>query len=227
MIHSRHIVGTVGYMGGLAAVLEKFCWAWGQMIQFNTEFLCRPGELVHYVKSTVSFHAFARNSIVEQMKGEWLLMLDTDHEFEPDIAARMVNAMNKYDLKVLSATYCHRAGPHSPVLYHWAEDNTLAPIGDWDPTATALQVGSAGGGTLMVKREVFETIRDQLRESPFEIIPPFGEDHSFFKRLKTLGIPAYALPSIESPHLDVTALRLSGYDRAGLKLETKEVEGYR
>ena len=35
------------------------------------------------------------------------------------------------------------------------------------------------------------TYYSRLKENPFDIIPPYGEDHSFFMRLKKLGIKAY------------------------------------
>lgn len=229
MIYTKKTIGTIAYMGGIQAVLERFCWAWGQMIQFNTEYLCKPGEIIHYAKATVSFHSFARNSIVEQMIGDWLLMLDTDHAFEPDLACRMVNAMNKYNVDVLGATYCHRTPPNSPVLYQWNKDKTgLEPIGDWDDRVEAFEVGSMGAGALLVKKSVYNLIRNELKEAPFEIIPPFGEDHSFFKRLDKLGIKAYAMPKIESPHLDIKVLEIAGFDRMAMPIvKKKEVEGFK
>lgn len=229
MIYTRRTIGTIAYMGGIQAVLERFCWAWGQLVQYNTEYLCKPGEIVHYAKATVSFHSFARNSLVEQIQGEWLLMLDCDHAFEPDLAVRMINAMQKYNVDVLGAVYCHRAPPNSPVIYQWNTDRSgLEPIGDWDKTAAAFEVGSMGAGALLVNKAVFARIKDELRENPFDIIHPFGEDHSFFKRLDTLGIKAYAVPGIESPHLDIKALALDDFDHTALPIHSRlDVAGFR
>ena len=222
-------IGTIAYLGGLPAVLEPFCWAWGQLIQYNTEALCSLGQFVHYDKATVSFHAFARNSLVERMLGDWLLMLDTDHAPEPDLAVRLVSLLEQSrdeNVGVISGIYCHRAGPRSPVMYQWNHDGTgLLPIGDWDMGAKLIQVGSTGGGALLVRRWVYEKIKTELNEGPFEIRHPFGEDHSFFHRLRQLKIPAYAAINVESPHLEIRAFGLDEYEHASLPMASRQEVG--
>jgi hypothetical protein len=224
----RRCIGSIAYLGGLPAVLEPFCWAWGQLIQYNTEYLCAPGEYVHYDKATVSFHSFARNSLVERFLGDWLLMLDTDHVPDPDLAMRLVTVMLQADVSVVSGVYCHRTPPQSPVLYQWNDGGTgLSPIGDWDRDVKLIEVGSAGGGALLVRRSVYDRIRAELHSGPFDITPPFGEDHSFFKRCRTLGIPVYAAPTIESRHLEVRSFGLDTYmPPDGLTANRVEVGGF-
>jgi hypothetical protein len=224
-------IGTIAYLGGLPALLEAFCWSWGQLIQFNTEYLCGTGQYVHYDKATVSLHHYARNSLVQRFLGDWLLMLDTDHAFEPDLAVRLVTLLEDpisraHNVGVITGIYCHRAGPRSPVLYQWnAEGTGLQPIGAWDPGANLLQVGSAGGGALLVRRWVYERITRELEVEPFELHKPFGEDHSFFYRLRQLGIPAYAAMHVESQHLEVRTFGLDDFDHTALPISERiEVE---
>src|SRR5262245_54361146 len=151
MIRYKRTIGTIAYMGGLPATLERFTWAWGQLIAYCYEYLCAPGEIIHLDRATVSFHAFARNSLAERMLGDWLLMLDTDHEPDSDIAVRLVYQMQRVDAAVIVGVYCHRAAPGSPVLYQWNDDASLVlPIADWDEGAELLEVGSAGAGCLLV-----------------------------------------------------------------------------
>jgi hypothetical protein len=211
MIFANKPIGTIGYLGGLPAVLEPFCWAWGQLIQYNTEYLVQPGQFVHYVRATMSFHSFARNNLVDTMLGDWLLMLDTDHAPEPDLAVRMLSLMNQTGVEVLTALYLHKTPPFSPVLYQNGIAGGFKPIGDWDQDVSAFAVGSAGAGALLVKRTVFERIRKELKEGPFDIEFPYGEDHSFFRRLDKLKIQAFAAPRIESPHLMVKSVTLEDY----------------
>jgi hypothetical protein len=227
LFHNRPI-GTMAYLGGLPALLEPFTWAWGQMIQYNAEALCNPGEYVHLDKATVSFHSFARNSLVERMLGDWLLMLDTDHVPDPDLAVRLVTLMGQAEIPVICGVYCHRTPPNSPVLYQWNADGTgLEPIGDWDRDAKLIQVGSAGGGALLVRRHVFERIRAELKCGPFDILPPFGEDHSFFKRCRLLDIPVYAAPHIESRHLEIRPFGLDTYIAPDIPADRRvEVGGF-
>ena len=220
-------IGTVAYMGGVMAVPEAFCWSFAQMVQYNTEYLCNPGEIVHYERATVSYHSYARNNICERVRGDWVLMLDCDHTFDPDILARMVNQMNTHNIDVLTAMYQYKKHPHNPVLYSWdKEDKNLELIGKWDESARLFEIGSAGGGTLLIKKSVINRIKRELGENPFDIIHPYSEDNSFFKRLKTLGIKAYCDPNIISNHLLVKELSMEDYDTSELTFSEKtNVEG--
>jgi hypothetical protein len=206
MVRGNKAIGTVAYLGGLMSLPEKFCWSWGQMIQYNTEYLCNPGSYVHYDRATASFHSFARNELAKNFLGDWLLMFDTDHSFEPDIVARMLHRMNTCDLQVLVGVYVYKNPPYSPVLYQYNDKDEIMPLAKWDESVDVFQIGSSGGGCLMVKREVFNRIERELKCMPFDIEHPYGEDHSFFRRLKKLGIEAFCCPKIEAKHLAIKEL---------------------
>jgi cellulose synthase/poly-beta-1,6-N-acetylglucosamine synthase-like glycosyltransferase len=231
MIYGRKVIGTVGYMGGVAATLEEFTWAWGQLIAFNSEYLCEDGQCIHYIKAKHSFHSAARNALAHEAIGDWLLMLDTDHKFEPDICLRMLKLMGDYKLNVLSAMYYHREPPHLPIAFKLVDGNMLN-IGGWPKDTKILEVDSTGGGTLLVKRDVFKRIKRELKEGPFDIIAPYGEDYSFFLRLKKLGITGWCTPLIESKHLTVSSIDSDDYDPEMLGkvtgiLNTCETSGYK
>lgn len=214
MLFRKRVLGTIGYLGGLPAVLEEFAWSLAQLVQFNSEYLANPfaGEIVHYAKATVSLHWFARNSLVEQMQGDWLLMLDTDHAPPPDLAVRMLTTMNACGIDVATALYRHKAKNGPPVIYQWDASGTHAqPIAGWNRSVKAMEIGSAGGGALMVRRSVFARIERELKCKAFDPMPPYGEDHAFFQRLRALGIKSYALLEIESPHLTVQPITMDTY----------------
>ena len=221
MLQGKLTLGTVAYMGGVMALPEKFCWSWGQMIQYNTEYLCQQGEIVHYDRATASFHSYARNELVKRFHGDWLLMLDTDHSFEPDLVVRMDNIMNRHDIDVLTGLYQYKSAPHAPVLY-WHDEPGMAysPLGGWDKDKgiQAIECKSAGAGCLMVRRSVYERIENELDEGPFDIIHPFSEDHSFFRRLEKLDIKAYFAPEIHSYHLAISEITLDDYDTNAVSL---------
>lgn len=224
MLYGRHAIGTIGYLDGVPAHLREFTWALQQMTLYNCHYVELPNEFIYYTRAEVSYHAFARNSLVEQMKGDWLLQLDTDHRFDPDLCARMLNLMSIHQVDVLLGIYCYKTPPYSPVLYRW-NGKAYEPIGGWDTTADIFRIDSAGGGCLMVKRSVFDRMRAK-GGGPFDIEFPFGEDHSFFNRLRKLKIKAYCCPHIEAEHLRVKPVSLVDFKPTPQMIGPRhEVEG--
>lgn len=225
MLKGKVTVGTIAYMGGVPSNLEAFTWAWGQLIAYNADYLVDQNERIHYDRATVSYHSFARNNLSDKMRGDWLLMLDMDHQFEPDLAARLLNMANWHGLDVLTGLYVYKQAPHNPVLFTRRGDK-VEYLGDWDKSAQVFEVGAAGAGCLFVRRSVFARIRAELDENPFEIRKCFSEDNSFFDRCHELGIKTWCCPMIESPHLAVRPFTLADYTPDTTLLGARfEVEG--
>ena len=202
MLLGNKTIGTIAYLGA-GAIYEEFFWSLNQMIQYNYEYLCESGERIHYDRVKQSYHSYARNELARRMRGDWLLMLDTDHAFAPDICARMLHLMYKHDVDVIVGKYRYKMPPHAPVLYKRNEDDALEVIVDWDKSLELVQVDSSGGGCLLVKREVYDRIENELHELPFIEINPYSEDHSFFIRLAKLNIKTYCATNINYNHLSV------------------------
>lgn len=216
MREERKYIGTVAYMGGVPSLPEPFVWSWTQMMQYNAENLGH----IYYMRSGVSFHATARNQIVDQMKGDWVLMLDTDNAFPPDILHRMLKRMETHELDVLVGMYQFKSHPHSPVMFKW-NGNTTLRLTEYQAHKFDqffyFPVECAGAGCLLVKNEVFDRILAELRENPFDILPPLGEDFSFFKRLQRLDIKAWCDPAIHVEHLTYRGIRMKDFDREALR----------
>ena len=232
MLYGKKPIGTIGYMGGLMSLPEPFLWSYSQMVQYNNDYVCLDKESIHYIRAMISFHSAARNSLVDQAYGDWLLMLDTDITFEPDILARLLMIFNRpldtgENIDVLAGLYQHKAAPHHPVLYAWDKD-ALAHLGDWDKFGEGqhyvIPIASAGAGCLLVRRNIYERVKKELKENPFDIIPPYGEDHSFFMRLKKLGIKAYCDPLITVNHLRLEGLSMDDYNKEEITV-TKITKG--
>jgi hypothetical protein len=206
-VQTQKFIGTVGYMGGVMAVPEPFTWAWGNMLLFTQAAMCGQGENVFPAKSKFSLHDFGRNDLTTRMLGDWIVMLDTDIAFEPDLVARLVTTANKYRLDVLTGMYVYKSPPHYPVLYvHNHETKRDERVADWDRNSEVFQIDSAGGGCLFVRRNVFERITAELCVNAFERIGVKGEDHSFFARLQELKIKAWCAWKIEVQHLEYLGL---------------------
>lgn len=224
MILGNQPIGTVAYLGGLPALLEEFCWSWGQMVQYNAEALCEPGQYVHYDRAKVSYHVSARNHLAERFLGEWLCQLDTDLQFDPDLVARLTvlaNGLRPDDqpIDVLTGIYCFKGGRRNPVLYwHDPATESFQQLSTWPAGPRVIRVGAAGGGLLWVRRTVFDRIRTELGEQPFDVHGGLSEDLSFFRRLIRLKIPAWCATAIEGQHLAIepVSLGMQQVDPSGL-----------
>jgi len=213
MLNMTKYIGTVARMGGVPALLAPFVDSFIDMVLWNQQYLLDAGEHIHYPKPTGnSVQDLARNAIVESFEGEWLLMLDSDHSFEPDLVARLLNVAQQTGAEVVTGMYQYKMHPHSPVAYRTIGDG-IFPLVEWDRSATAMVVDSSGAGCLWVKRTVFDRIRDELHERPFARDGELSEDHSFFMRLAQLEIQTVCAPKVECHHLQVRALTLQDYDR--------------
>lgn len=220
MILGRKIIGTCAYMGGVMSLPEPFVHSWTQMLQYNYEYL-GP---IKYDKATVSYHSFARNSLVDNMQGDWLLQLDTDITFEPDLLARMLHKADKFGVGVLAALYLYKSPPHPPVAYNFdpkAKEKHI--LGDWQKDADLIPLKSAGAAALLVRRSVFDKIKSELQQSPFDIYSkdntPLSEDHSFFERCWKLKIPTYTAPDLWVNHLMYKELTEKDYNKEGLNIK--------
>lgn len=230
LLSRKKMLGTVGYLGGIMSVPEPFCWNWGQMIQFNSEALCGPGESIWYERSRFSLHDHARNFLVNNTLGDWLFQLDTDMDFDPDVVARMVRTMYRYDVDVLTGVYVYKKPPCLPVMNLWDEETQAhIQIGDWDQDSKLFEIGSAGGGCLLVRRQVFERIQKELNVDPFDRVAgkptvesaledykagkitaeqvtkvvrmnKWGEDYSFFAHCRELGIRSWCAQLVRLGH---------------------------
>ncbi len=216
----RKAIGTVAYLGGVPAVLESFAWSWGQMVQHNQEMLAEGTGYVHYDRAAISDHGPARNQLVQRFLGDWLIQMDTDHSFDPDIVARLVRTADAYGVDVLSAVYQMKMAPHVPVLFQWlGTPPGLQPLARWPEDARVLQIGSAGGGCLFVRRSVFDRLAEAYPGyGAFDKLHPFSEDHSFFLRCKEQEIPCYAAMHIHSAHLRVVPTTMTDLDDRGMMI---------
>lgn len=204
------ILGTIGRMWA-RDLPPYFSDSLLNMTIFNQIYLCGYREIIWPVKASVSWHESARNELVDKMKGDWILMLDTDHTFAPDLLSRLLGLMKRYDAKVISGIYQYKFPPHAPVVNAWTPEGRLVPILDWDREAEILEIGAIGAGNLLVRREVFDAIRKKFNCNPFDIIQGLSEDYSFFWRCKELGIPCYLAPKVECHHVIGHVLSVEDY----------------
>ena len=230
-LYGKKIIGTVALMSGIHSVETMFMKSYAQMIQYNQEFLCDQGETVHYLYANFSEHASARNYLADNMMGDWVLMLDCDHAYSPRLLTRMLRLMYKHNIPVLSGLYQFRHKPYPPVIFTDGEtkENPFNLLDfsrkDFPREDDLIRVASSGAGCLLIKKEVFQKIKEAIKERPFSHRPPFSEDHSFFLRLKELNIPVHVAPWIECHHIHHIKLKIDDYDNMDQEhLKKREVD---
>ncbi len=213
MIIAKQPIGTVAYISS-GMVPEPFCFSFAQLIAGCAEYLCQPGQYVHPDHSTEPGQSSARNELVKKMQGDWLLQLDSDHTFDPDLLVRMLTLFEGEKLDVLCGIYHYKQPPHNPVLYQY-QNGKYNAILDWEhkDQIKLLPIGAAGGGCLLVRRSVFDRIKAEQGAMPFDPMPPYKtDDFSFFERCRLLGIQSYCAPQIECLHLGTTGYGSADYD---------------
>ncbi len=219
MLESKRIVGSVAYLG-VGSNSESFTWCWGQMIQFCNEWMLAPGHQIAWERGNDNGQADTRNTIAQKFLGDWLVFIDSDHVFEPDLVSRMVSIANENDMDVLAGLYHKKYPPYAPVLYDW--DGSRPPgmayqyavLPGWKGQSAgvpvAYPVSAAGAGCLFIRRTVFDRIRKELNELPFEPrqVPgmphkTYSEDFSFFERCRLLTpkVQPYCVPALQAQHL--------------------------
>jgi hypothetical protein len=237
MLIQKRCLGTVAYLGGVPAILERFSWSFLQMSLYNSEYLTKGDTYIHYDRSKVSYHAKARNELVQSMQGDWIFMTDADHESDPDLCARMLNLFQKHKLDVLAGIYQVKLYPYPPLIYMWnAEHTDFELVSSFETKGDIFEIGAAGGGCLMIRRNVIYRILTELKELPFDITfqkngkRPLSEDLSFFKRCHDIGIKCYAAANIENPHLEMVTITMENSvkaDKMGMQSETREIEAFK
>lgn len=196
--------GTIGYraayMGHVhEGFMASFVAAW-DFLRDNTS----DGLKYHFARGLSVLPSQSANQLVNAMKGDWLLMLDTDHVFNNEALFDMVETFNDsaYGIDVLVGFTQKRQPPYHPVLYKTdfklkAVPETIFPDKhEFSP----IKIDSSGAACLMVRRKVFEVLG---LPAPFDIVrSDLGEDSSFFWRIKRSGFQAWCAPWIKFHHLE-------------------------
>ncbi len=202
MICGRKCIGTIGVMGGIETVPSSFCRSLEQLRTYTERHVTLSNEEVITTWASNTYHVSARNELASKRMGEFTLMLDTDQVFRPSLLGDLWRTMKEHNLDVVTGVYYQKRAPHMPLLYRLRddEDETFQILSDF-PRDMPFQVAAAGAGCLLIRNEVFVRIERKFKQGPFDIINPYSEDLSFFRRLKDLGIETWCDPRVTTRHL--------------------------
>lgn len=150
----------------------------------------------------------ARNkAAMELLKTDFthLLMLDIDHVHPTDIIQRLAKWVvadpKKY--QIVGGLNFRRSEPYDPCAYHMESDGSMTTIA-WDEKDTILEVDRLGTGSIMIAREVFETIPPPWFTNDYSQVwrdawP--GEDIGFSRLCVKHNIKQWVDVTVTSPHI--------------------------
>jgi hypothetical protein len=194
---------------------------------------CNAGQLVA-----------ARNKAVEHLLESdvpWLLWLDTDMGFRPDLLEQLMAAADPAERPVVGALCFGQrelaadgmGGYHTvatPTIFDWA------PVGDlegfeirYDYPANALvRCGGTGAAAVLVHRSVFERIQEKYGREWYHRVAAregsMGEDLSFCMRCSALDIPVHVHTGVRTTHAKTAWLSEADFlERSSVPPATEEV----
>ncbi len=163
---------------------------------------------------------------LDQTDGEWLLFIDTDMGFAPDLADRLVASACAEERPVMGAL-CFAGlrvrddaakAVHAerflfqPTLYQWVEledEAGFRPMTDY-PRDAVVEVGATGGAAILIHRDVLTSLRARGGDNWYDPIThptalkggprTFSEDLSFCVRAASIGVPIHVDTSIKTTH---------------------------
>ena len=148
----------------------------------------------------------SRNDLAKyavQSEADYVLWLDSDMMFEPELLEKMMATLQEKDLDILSGIYYRRRHPFSPVLMKKLSiaENNFCEYENFNayPEDGIFEVEGIGFGCVLMKSDVLMDIKATYNDwfSPFGRV---GEDLSFCWRARQTGHRIYADPSIQLGH---------------------------
>lgn len=176
-----------------------------------------------------------RNDMVRKFlaypTANWLLMIDTDMIFMPDMLERLLDNADP-DKAPIVGGLCFGfddKGEVQPTLYGFvgeADNPLVVRYHEWPPNAM-MQVAATGAAALLVHRGVFERMADFEHPSRpgkrgfndafpwFQELEhdgrPVSEDIGFCWRAGLLGIPVYVNTAVQLGHVKQRVLTMDAY----------------
>lgn len=148
----------------------------------------------------------ARNNLARQAikaEADWVLWLDSDMVFGPDLLQRMLKVCTENDIDFLTALCFRRKPPYTPCLF-----DRLDKV-EKGASYTALlsvpegrfQVGGCGFAGVLMSTDVLISVSAKFNGRMFDPMDGFGEDVAFCWRARQCGYDIWCDSDIEMGHV--------------------------
>lgn len=201
-------------------------WSWSMLCMLandiqGPQMLVRGGGPMMAQASPMNLTVVRNNFCVQTIDAgaDWLLMVDADAGFEPDLAARLVQAADPLERPIVGALAFMVEKGQSDGMggYHWRPAPTIYDWGGpggkpgffvrWEyPENTVTRVGATGCHALLVHSGVLEAMRTAYGDTWFdrigvaEVDGLMGEDFSFCAKAQRLGVPVHVHTGVRTTH---------------------------
>ena len=162
------------------------------------------GSLIYTSRDNLSKQAI-------KMGADYILWLDSDMVFEPDILEKMLDTIGEDE--IITGLYFRRVSPFSPVLFdklemeddgcHWTEFKDIPD--------KPFEVGGCGFGCVLMPTEAVAGVSLNFREM-FNPMKCVGEDLAFCYRARKSGYKIICDPSIKLGHVGHTVITEEFYN---------------
>ncbi len=155
---------------------------------------------------------------VERTESEWLLFLDNDMVFNPNLLELLLAAADNAHRKILAGCYVTLGEGEIPVVA-WLkrrDDGKLYTVGEFDPKAI-VPLDLAGMGGTLIHRDVFINVRSyrsHLRDNwiwfghDLDNGEHLGEDGTFCLRAAECGYQTFGVGGVQMVHMKTRKLGL-------------------
>lgn len=147
----------------------------------------------------------SRNNLAQKaimMEADYVLWLDSDMVFPPDLLERMMDRLKKDDIDILTGLYFRRVRPFTPVLFDKLE--MVGNVCNWTEFKTLpdkpFEVGGCGFGCVLMDAGVFLDVQGRFGNM-FAPIGNVGEDLAFCWRARECGYKIICDPDIKCGHV--------------------------
>lgn len=144
-------------------------------------------------------------SYAVQMEADYILWLDSDMVFPPDILERMMAVLDEHkEIDILSGLYFRRTTPFTPVLFNNLERNgDEVKFDEFKEVPEELvEIGGCGFGCVLMRTDCLLTIAAKEQQGNwFTPLANAGEDCAFCIRARENGYRIFCDPSVSLGHM--------------------------
>ena len=153
------------------------------------------GSLIYMARNELAMKAI-------HMGADYILWLDSDMVFEPDLMTRLFESLKANDADFVSGLYFKRFPPYEPVVYSKFDivDDEIIAEKMTEVPETVTAVGGVGFGCVLMSTALALAVYNEYN-TMFAPIGNVGEDIAFCYRAQTLGYKVLLDPSIRCGHV--------------------------